>query len=111
MFKHLVTRKKARSTVWKEIINFDRLILDAHKFHAFSFAALWREVGRGIVAKELPSSPEIFSPEEDAADSEVGTLTVEAELSEEIATLLQPVRFDPPAKRRKLWPRGVLLSR
>ena len=68
-------------------------------------------VGRGIVAKELASSPEIFSPEEDTADSEVGTFTVEAELAEEIAALLQPVFFDPPAKRHKLWPRGVLFSR
>ena len=68
-------------------------------------------MGRGIVAKELPSSPEIFSPEDDAADSEVGTLTVEAELTEEIAALLQPVCFDLPTKRRKLWPRGVLFSR
>ena len=68
-------------------------------------------VGRGIVAKELASSPEIFSPEKDAADSEVGTLTFEAELSEEIAALLQPVCCEPPAKMRKLWPWGVLLSR
>ena len=68
-------------------------------------------VGRGIVAKELASSPEIFSPEGDTADSEVGTFTVEAELSEEIAALLQPVCFEPSAKRRKLWPSGVLLSR
>ena len=65
----------------------------------------------GIVAKELASSPEIFSPEDDTADSEVGTFTVEAELSEEIAALLKPACFDPPAKRRKLWPRGVLLWR
>ena len=68
-------------------------------------------VGRGIVAKELASSPEIFSPEEDIADSDVVTFTVEAELSEEIAELLQPGFFDLPAKRRKLWPRGVLSSR
>ena len=68
-------------------------------------------VGRGIVAKELASTPEIFSPEEDTADSEVVTFTVEAELAEEIAALLQPVFFDPPDKKHKLWPRGVLFSR
>ena len=68
-------------------------------------------LGRGIVAKEFASSPEIFSPEVDTADSEVGTLTVEAELSEEIAELLQADFFDLPAKRCKLWPRGVLSSR
>ena len=70
-----------------------------------------RGVGRGIVAKELASSLEIFSPGEDIADSEVGTFTVEAELSEEIAELLQLDFFDLPVKRRKLWPRGVLFSR
>ena len=67
-------------------------------------------VGRGIVAKELPSSPKIFSPEVDTADFEVRTLTVEAELSEEIAELLHPDLSDLQAKRRKLWPRGVLPS-
>ena len=81
------------------------------RLHYFSSSLRVSGVGRWIVAKELPSSPEIFSPEEDAADSEVGTLTVEAELSEEIAALLQPVCFDFPDKRRKLWPRGVLFSR
>ena len=68
-------------------------------------------MGRGIVAKELASSPEIFSPEEDTADSAVSTFTVEAELSDDIAELLQSDLFDLPARRRKLWPRGVLFSR
>ena len=68
-------------------------------------------MGRGIVAKELASIPEIFSPEVDTADSEKRTLTVEAELSEEIAELLRPDFSDPQAKRRKLWPKGMLFSR
>ena len=93
------------------------MILVAHKFSAFSFSLLFVVVvsvgwGEGV-AKELVSSPEMecFSLEEDTADSEVLTFTVEAELSEEIAELLQPVVFDPPAKMHKLWPRGVLFSR
>ena len=66
--------------------------------------------GGRVVAQELASSPEIFSPEEDTAGSEVLTLTDEAELSEKIVGLLQPECFDLQAKKRKLWPRGVLVS-
>ena len=83
------------------------------RLHYFSSLLRLCVLWRGIVAQELVSSPEMacFSLEEDTADSEVSTFTVDAELSEETAELLQPDLFDHPAKGRKLWPRGVLFSR
>ena len=62
--------------------------------------------GRGINAQELVSSAEMecYSPEGVTVDSDGLTFAVEAELSEEIAELLQLVFVDPPGKRRKLCP-------